>query len=90
MSKYTIAMMFDGFSEDQIKQLGKTNTPSCSNSGNITIRDPRGLGVIVVYPVAPRKRSTPYDAPDAERDAFAQRVCDALNAVNVEPPKRPE
>jgi hypothetical protein len=70
---------------EQIRSLGLEPTRVVFNDGSVPIsgtdEDGERVTIATVRPIAPRKRNTPYDAPDDERDALAQRIVDALNAA---------
>jgi hypothetical protein len=68
---------------EKIRSLGLEPTRQVQNDGSVPVWgvvDGERTTILWVRPIAPRKRSTPYDAPDDERDELAQRIADALNA----------
>lgn len=61
-----------------LRSVGKTPPQFLTNDGERFVSADE-TPVARVQPVAPRTRSTPYDAPDAERDANARRIVAAWN-----------
>jgi hypothetical protein len=63
----------------ELRALGLEPTQACGNRGErfIMAGDTK---IADVMPIAERPRGTPYDAPDPERDANAQRLVSAWNA----------
>jgi hypothetical protein len=70
----------------KIRSLGLTPTRQAANDGSVPVSgfvDGERTTLLWVRPIAPRKRNTPYDAPDDERDALAEKIVAALNAYEA-------
>jgi len=79
--------LYSQSSEDieTIRKVGLEPTRVIFNDGSVPVTgvvDGERATVLTVRSTIERKRNTPYDAPDAERDAFAERVAAALNAAD--------
>jgi hypothetical protein len=75
----------EGADLEMIRKVGLEPTRVIFNDGSVPISgyvDGERQAVLWVRPIAPRKRNTPYDAPDDERDRFAEFVAKALNAAD--------
>jgi hypothetical protein len=71
----------------KVEAAGLSLTRVLNNDGSAPIsgKDENGDWVTIAFvrPIAPRKRNTPYDAPDPERDAMAEKIVAALNAYEA-------
>ncbi len=70
---------------EMIRKAGLEPPRGIFNDGSVpiigTVHGDRAT-VVTVRSTIERKRNTPYDAPDPQRDAFAQFVADALNKAS--------
>lgn len=87
MSQYRFKRFFqDDADLERIKSLGMEPTRVVNNDGSVPISmlrdDGEWVTIAYVRPIAERKRNTPFNAPDDERDAMAQKIVDALNAFD--------
>lgn len=93
-NEYFIRHTLDGTDKQKLERylsMGGESKPLIDN-GSLAIGygDKYGdyIQALRVSPVLQPKMKKGEPIPDPERDAFARRVVDALNAANVLPPKQ--
>lgn len=71
---------------EKLRCKGLSPTRQAQNDGSVPVwgmLDGEPTTILWVRPVASRKRSTAWDAPDDERDALAEKIAAALNAYEA-------